>query len=380
MYYSDRLFLKKYYVMRIVIKVGSQAILSANGVPDLNQIEAIIIQIIKLREAGHQVVLVSSGAVAIGRETALRVIKHKYGTSVADKQLLASIGQPQLMAIYTQICERNGYIAAQLLLTKYDFQTKRSYNNILQLLQKSLAKDNVLVIINENDSVAVDELMFTDNDELSGIVAAQIAADKLLLLTSISGVYDKIPSDKTAKLIEEIHVSDELPDLSGKTAMGRGGMSSKLNTARKMARVGIMTHIANINNPNIITDLVLDDAKIGTRVIPEHKQSARKKYLAFTQGVAHAKIIVNWGLVKVLSNNNKSTSILPIGIESAHGEFKRGDLVEILDPDSNKIGVGIARYNSQKLAEYIGGKHHPELIHYDYLHIDYDAINHTGTK
>lgn len=360
--------------MRVVIKVGSQAILSSSGVPNITQIEAIIRQIIKLREANHQVILVSSGAVALGRHTAFRVIKHKYGTSVADKQLLASIGQPQLMAIYTQICEKMGYVAAQLLLTKYDFQTKRSYSNILQLLQKSLAQPNVIVIINENDSVAVDELMFTDNDELSGIVAAQIAADKLLLLTSISGVYDKNPNDENAKLIEEIHVTDTLPDLDGKTSLGRGGMSSKLNTARKMARVGIMTHIANISSPNIIINLVLHNAKIGTRIIPEHKQSARKKYLAFTQSIAPAKIIINWGLVKVLSNSAKSTSVLPIGIENYTGSFKRGDLVEILDPNSNKIGVGIARYNSQKLAEYIGSKNHPELIHYDYLHIDYDAI------
>lgn len=361
--------------MRIVIKVGSQAILSSTGVPNIPQIESIITQIIKLREAGHQVILVSSGAVALGREATFRVINHKYGESVADKQLLASIGQPQLMTIYTQICECHGYLAAQLLLTKYDFQTKRSYNNILQLLQKSLSQPNVLIIINENDSVAVDELMFTDNDELSGIVAAQIAADKLLLLTSTSGVYDKSPTENDAKLIKEIHVDDKLPDLSGKTTVGRGGMSSKLGTARKMARVGIMTHIANIAHPSIITDLVLNDAKLGTRVIPEHKQSARKKYLAFTQGTAHAQITVNWGLVTILSNSNKSTSILPVGIENYSGEFKRGDLVEILNPNCIKIGVGIARYNSQKLAEYIGSNHKPELIHYDYLHIDYDTIN-----
>ena len=140
----------------------------------------IIAQIIELQQAGHQVILVSSGAVVFRTWAFSRkVIAREYGNSVADKQLLASLGQPQLMAIYTKICEQQQYLAAQLLLTKYDFQTKRSYTNILRLLQKALSQSNVITIINENDSVAVEELMFTDNDELSGIIAAQIGADKL---------------------------------------------------------------------------------------------------------------------------------------------------------------------------------------------------------
>jgi glutamate 5-kinase len=360
--------------MRVVIKVGSQAILSAAGELLEERLNDIIRQIIQLREAGHQVILVSSGAVGLGRGTARRIANREYASSVADKQLLASIGQPQLMAHYNRICEAEGYLAAQLLLTKYDFQTKRSYTNILRLLQKSLAQANLLIIINENDSVAVDELMFTDNDELAGIIAAQVGADKLLLLTSIDGVYNKNPAEVDAELIREVKLEDALPDLAGKTSLGRGGMSSKLNTARKMARVGVMTHIANIAEANIIVQLVLDDTLIGTRVIPEHKQAARKKFLAFTQGHAEAQITVNWGLVKVLANSRQSTSILPIGVEKVSGVFKRGDLIEILNPEGNKIGVGVARYNSQKLSEYLGGKNHPELIHYDYLHIDYDAV------
>lgn len=360
--------------MKVVIKVGSQAILSPNGEPLIEVMENIIAQIIELQEAGHQVILVSSGAVALGRGVARRVNGREYGVSVADKQLLASLGQPQLMALYSKICEARGYLVAQLLLTKYDFQTKRSYTNILRLLQKTLSQSHVLTIINENDSVAVDELMFTDNDELSGIIAAQVGADKLLLLTSITGVYDKNPTEADAKLIEEVRLSDSLPELSGKTSLGRGGMSSKLNTARKMASVGVMTHIASIDEPDVIRRLVIAEDKIGTKVIPEQKQAARKKYLAFTQGQAHAQITANWGLVKVLAQAETSTSILPIGIEAFNGSFKRGDLLEIMNPAGVKIGVGVARYNSQKLSEYIGGKNYPELIHYDYLHLEYDAI------
>lgn len=359
--------------MKVVIKVGSQAILSPEGEALETVMTNIIAQIIELQQAGHQVILVSSGAVALGRGISRRVIAREYGNSVADKQLLASLGQPQLMAIYTKICEQQQYLAAQLLLTKYDFQTKRSYTNILRLLQKALSQSNVITIINENDSVAVEELMFTDNDELSGIIAAQIGADKLLLLTSISGVYDKNPLEADAKLLEEIHLNDSLPELAGKTTLGRGGMSSKLNTARKMASVGVMTHIANIAEPNVITRLVLGSDKIGSKVIPEHKQTARKKFLAFTQGQAQAQITANWGLVAALSKHD-AISILPVGIEAFEGNFKRGDLIEVLNPAGDKIAIGVARYNSGKLQEYIGGKNHPEFIHYDYLHIDHDAI------
>lgn len=359
--------------MRIVIKVGSQSILSADGKPLIEVMESVIEQMIALNKAGHQVVLVSSGAVALGRGISRKTLSREYGSNIADKQLLASLGQPQLMAIYTKICENKGYLASQLLLTKYDFQTKRGYTNILRLLQKSLAQENIITIINENDSVAVDELMFTDNDELSGIVAAQIGADKLLLLTSIDGVYTKNPSEPDAELIQEVKLSDELPDLNGKTSLGRGGMSSKLNTARKMARVGVMTHIASLAEPRVIERIVLENGLLGTRVIPEHKQAARKKYLAFTQGNPHAQITANWGLVKALTKNH-ATSILPIGIEKFSGEFKRGDLLEIINPDGVKIGIGIARYNSIKLTEYIGKHNHPELIHSDYLHIDYDIL------
>lgn len=354
--------------MRVVIKIGSQSILHSDGTPLIDVMTSVIEQIIQLNAQGHQVVLVSSGAVALGRGLSRKVLNREYGSNVADKQLLASLGQPQLMAIYTKLCEERGYLAAQLLLTKYDFQTKRSYTNILRLLQKSLAQENLITIINENDSVAVDELMFTDNDELSGIVAAQIGADKLLLLTSIDGVYTKNPSEPDAEIIKEISLSDAMPELNGKTSIGRGGMSSKLNTARKMAQIGVMTHIASLSEPQIILRLILDNELLGTKIIPEHKQAARKKYLAFTQGNPHAQITINAGLVAALCKNH-ALSILPIGVESFCGEFKRGDLLELIDVDGKKIGVGIARYNSARFAEYIGEHNKPELIHSDYLHL-----------
>lgn len=362
--------------MKIVIKVGSQTIISPKGEVLVNVIADLIRQIIILQKQGIKVILVSSGAVALGRIITNRIGNHSYGGSIADNQLLASIGQPHLMAIYTKICDAHELMVSQLLLTKHDFQTKHSYTNILRLLQKSMSQANLLTIINENDSVAVEELMFTDNDELAGIIAVQIGADKLLLLTSIDGVYDKNPEEPDAKIIPVINLKDKLPELSGaKTLLGRGGISSKLNTARKIAHIGIMTHIASIAKTDVILRLVNNNEYIGSRVIPEHKKAGRKKLLALGNINATAKIIINDCLVNVLSQGQNSTSILPIGILTFDGEFIKGDLIEIVNSKNKKIGIGIARYNSQKLAQYIGNKNKPVFIHYDYLHINYDTID-----
>lgn len=361
--------------MQVVIKIGSQAILSTDGKILEDVIHNIIKQIIALQNNGIKVILVSSGAVALGRITAKDIANRVYGNSIADKQLLASLGQPRLMAIYAKICDSYKVMVSQLLLTKYDFQTKRSYNNILRLLQKTLSQTMVLTIINENDSVAIEELMFTDNDELSGIIAAQVGADKLILLTSVDGVYDSNPLDPKAKLIPVISWKDQLPEIStDKTSMGRGGMLSKLATARKMASVGVMTHIANASEANVIVRLVLENEQLGTSIIPRSRKSSLKRFLAFGSNITAASITVNNGLVKVLANEQNTISILPIGITAFTGDFKTGDIVDILTEDGSKIGVGVAKYNEQKLKEFIGGKHHPVFIHYNYLHIDYSLI------
>ena len=354
----------------VVIKVGSQAILSPNGEILEDVMRNIIEQIINLQSQGIKVILVSSGAVALGRSTSKRIANRTYGNTIAEKQLLASLGQPRLMAIYARLCEEYGVIASQLLLTKYDFQTKRSYNNIVRLLQKALSQSGILTIINENDSVAIEELMFTDNDELSGIIAAQVGADKLLLLTSVAGVYNGNPSNPEAELIPVIKLKDQLPELSDKTTMGRGGMQSKLSTARKMATIGVMTHIAHANEKNVILRLVLGNENLGSRVEPKSRKSALKRYLAFGNNIVAASISVNEGLVKILAKEHSSVSILPVGIVSYNGEFKKGDIVDILNPQGEKIGVGVARYNWQKLKEYIGGQHHPVFIHYNNLHLE----------
>lgn len=362
---------------KIVIKVGSQAIISESGQVLESVMEDLVLQIVNLQRQGVQVILVSSGAVALGRIIAKEITGLTYSNSIADKQLMASFGQPRLMAIYTRLCAKYDIIASQILLTKYDFQTKRGYTNILRLLEHSIASPQVLTIINENDSVAIEELMFTDNDELSGIVAAQIGADKLILLTSIDGVYDGNPSNPESKLIPIINYKDTNVDTSGnKTSLGRGGMLSKLSTARKMASVGIMTHIAHVNEKNVLHRLVIDDEMLGSRVLPTTRKTSLKRYLAVGDVHSNAFIKINNGLLDtLLKSSTGCVSLLPVGIISCSGDFKKGDLVEIITQNNKKVGVGIAHYNQAKLEEYIGQQNKPYFIHYNYLYIDYVKIS-----
>jgi len=212
--------------------------------------------------------------------------------------------------------------------------------------------------------------MFTDNDELSGLIAAQINADKLIILTSVPGVYDGHPNDPNSRLISIIDPKERgWPEVSTVTStQGRGGMSSKLNTSRKMSDLGVTTHIATVAEPQVIMR-ILNGEKLGTTILPTKKKSNIKRWMAFNEGKENASIYINSCLFDILKENKRVLSILPVGIENYKGDFKKGDLIDILAPDENKIGIGIARYDAEKLREYLGVKGKPALIHYDHLHI-----------
>lgn len=190
--------------MKIVIKVGTQSILSSDGTPFEPIMLHLVEQIVTLQKAGHYVVLVSSGAVASGRKVASQFLGRQYGSSIGEKQVLASLGQYELMHVYASMLKEHNMLASQLLLTKQDFQTRQHYLNISRLLHEILGNKKIVPIINENDSVAIEELMFTDNDELSGLIAAMINADKLIILSNVEGVYTKHPNETGSELISII--------------------------------------------------------------------------------------------------------------------------------------------------------------------------------
>lgn len=356
--------------MKIVVKVGTQAILSDKGEIQESTIISLVKQIVDLQSKNHHVVLVSSGAVGTGRRMARDFFKREYGSSLAEKQVLASLGQPELIHNYTQHFQKHGVLAAQLLLTKQDFNTRGHYLNIARILRELLAHTNIVPIVNENDTVAIEELMFTDNDELAGLIAAQIDADKLIILTSVHGVFDGLPEDPNSKIIPIIDPEDKLQKVSAiKSKHGRGGMISKLSTARKMSELGIMTHIAHINEKEVLSRLINQET-IGTKILPFKKKSNVKRWIAFNFHKSPAQIFVNQCLFDLIKDKTKVLSILPVGIEKYLGEFEKGDMITIMSPNGKKMGVGLAKYGSEKLKEYIGQNGKPVFIHYDHLVIE----------
>ncbi|BCA95818.1 glutamate 5-kinase [Legionella antarctica] len=355
--------------MNIVVKVGTQSILSHDGTPFEPIMLHLVEQIVMLQKAGHHVVLVSSGAVGSGRKVAHQTLGRQYGSSTGEKQLLASLGQHELMHLYSSMFKVHHILASQILLTKQDFRTRNHYLNIARLLREILQQKNIVPIINENDSVAIEELMFTDNDELAGLIAAQMNVEKLIILSNVKGVYTGHPEMHDAKIIPVIDPEQGWPEVSTvKSTQGRGGMSSKIATARKMSGLGITTHIASIDIPSVITRIMKQEL-LGTVILPSKKKSNIKKWIAYNDSKHNGSISINQGLFDLLKENKRAISILPVGIEQCNGEFKKGDLVEILAPKGKKIGIGIAKYDAIKLNEYLGQKDKPGFIHYDHLHI-----------
>jgi glutamate 5-kinase len=354
--------------MNIVIKVGTHSILAADGTPYEPVMLHLVEQIASLQKDGHHIILVSSGAVGSGRKVALDLLSKSFGNSIGEKQLLASLGQHELMRIYCSLFKTHHLLISQILLSKHDFQTRYHYLNIARLLREILRHKNIIPIINENDSVAVEELMFTDNDELAGLIAAQINADKLIILTHVEGVYSGPPNHPDSQLISEIYPDKGWPMVSQeKSTQGRGGMLSKLQTARKMSALGITTHIASINTSFVIKRIV-EQESVGTVIFPRKKKSNIKRWMAYTDDKLMGSICINQGLVEIIEEGKRVISILPVGIEQCSGAFKKSDLVEIVTRDGKKIGVGIAKYDVNKLSTFLGQKEKPEFIHYDHLH------------
>lgn len=356
--------------MKIVIKVGTQAILTKEGIERFDAMENLVRQIATLKKAGHSVILVSSGAVGKGRQVVKENLGLEYGHSMAEKQVLASIGQPVLLETYSRLLHHQGMLGSQLLLTKQCFHTRQHYLNIARILRVLLESRHILPIINENDSVAIEEHMFTDNDELAGLVASQLNADKLVILTGVKGVYDGHPDDPRSQLISVLHPCEkEWPQVSAlKSHLGRGGMLTKLGIARKMADLGITTHITCLDEEDGILKILAGDS-LGTTILPVKRKSNIKRWIAWTQGQQRGAVIVNERLFHLLKENKKVISLLPVGLEQCRGDFKRGDLVEIETSHGRKIGVGIARYGADVLQSYLGQKGKPAFIHYDHLHL-----------
>jgi len=354
---------------RIVVKVGSQVLTRKDGKLDVTRMSALVDQIAELHKNNIEVILVSSGAVAAGK-TEIKA-KAKLDT-ISARQLYSSIGQVKLINRYSDLFYQHGIICGQILATKEDFATRRHYLNQRNCMSVML-ENKVIPIVNENDAISVNELMFTDNDELSGLVAAMMGCRKLIILSNIDGIYNDNPNKPDAKIFREIDAhKDNIESCiqSSKSSTGRGGMKTKYNIACKVAEEGIEVVITNGKRENILTDLIKGKDILSTRFIPSDKGATSiKKWIAHSDGFAKGEIYINDGAKEVILSG-KAVSVLPIGVTKIIGNFEADDIVRIIDESGKQIGIGKVSYSSDKAKETIGKSNKKAIIHYDYLYIE----------
>lgn len=357
--------------MRIVIKVGSNVLTRSNGKLDVTRMSALVDQIAQLRQQGVEVILVSSGAVAGGRGE--MQIRHKLD-SVEQRQLFSALGQVKLINLYYDLFREYGIHIGQILTMKESFATRREYLNQRACMEVML-DNGVLPIVNENDTVSVTELMFTDNDELSGLIASMTDADQLVILSNIDGIYDGSPKDPKSQVIPVVSPNRDLSDYiqQEKSGFGRGGMSAKCNIARKVANEGIKVIIANGKRDRILTDLLM--ASPDTE-LPPHTEftpnpepaSTMKKWIAHCGSFAKGKIYVNDKAAEALCGN-RAVSLLMVGVTAVEGDFEEGDIVSIVDSQDRVLGIGRSGYSCCE-ARLLTGKHDVKpVIHYDYMYL-----------
>lgn len=356
------------YYNSITIKVGSNVLTKPDGMLDLQRIEHLTSQISRLHKMGIGVVLVSSGAVAAGRSMVTNRIARD---QVSERQLLSSVGQVKLVNIYSELFAKNGLTCSQVLVTKQDFSTREHYLNMKNCLSV-LLENKIVPVINENDAVSVTALMFTDNDELAGMVSSMMSTDALFILSNVDGIFTGMPGEPGSELVPLIREGeDDLEKYISTTRsnFGRGGMLTKCRVALKTADSGVAVHIANGTRDNIIMDLATIPGKVQhTRFEPDSPKPAIKKWIAYAEGFAKAEVEVNEGACEALTGT-KARSLLLAGVISFGGDFKKGDLLRIKDRKGQLIGIGRAQYEKSVAIRHLKDERYRPLVHYDYLFI-----------
>jgi glutamate 5-kinase len=334
----------------VVVKLGTNALVDATGRLDLAFLDRIAAQLAAVARAGKRPVLVSSGAVASGVGI-LGLASRPPG--LAERQALAAIGQATLAHRWEVALAGCGLVAAQVLLTYDDFTERERYLNLTATFQALFAYGAVPVI-NENDTVAVQELTVGDNDRLSALVATQLGAERLILLTDIDGVYDADPrTNPLARRLREIAVvgAKELSAAGGPGARGRGGMRSKIEAARLASGAAVTTHIALAREPQVIERIIKGEA-LGTRIPGGGERAdSRKRWLAVARRVK-GQIHVDAGAANALTRRGKS--LLAAGIVSLSGRFERGDTISIVAADGEEIARGLASLSVSELEQVLG--------------------------
>ncbi|MBP1999598.1 glutamate 5-kinase [Paenibacillus shirakamiensis] len=360
-------------MQRVVVKIGSSSLTSPEGGLNSLSVRFFAKEIASLRLAGYQVLLVTSGAVAAGFREMGYVERPK---QLHEKQAAAAVGQALLMQSYREAFQIHNIPAAQILLTRTDFLHRKRMGNASMAVEE-LLKQGVLPIVNENDTVSVDELKFGDNDTLSALVANLLKADHLIILTDMDGLYTSDPRiDPSATRIECVpEITADIYSLAGGSgsSVGTGGMRSKMDAAKIATRGGVPVFIGQSTEPGQLLEAVQGRGR-GTYF--ETKTTSlpmKKQWLAFLS-TPLGTLMVDEGAEKALIHGGRS--LLPVGVRSVEGHFQSGDVVEVISPSREILGRGIVNYSEQQLTEVMGlpsqdrmkkteGSHRLEVIHRD---------------
>ena len=365
----------RYYMKRVVVKIGSNILTDAKEGLNTRRIHSIAKDVAGLTDLGFEVVLVSSGAIAAGMK---KLGLKERPKDVKLKQASAAIGQSSLMWAYEKSFSEFHKKVAQVLLTRDDFSDRRRYINSKNTLT-TLLTYGVIPIVNENDTVAIDEIKFGDNDNLAALVASLIEAERLIILSDVDGLYTEDPkTHPSARIIE--YVEEIMPELESRakgagSMVGTGGMYSKLLATKKAVNHGITVHIVNGKKEGLLCTL-MKGKHSGTLFKPkEGKLSLKKGWIAYSSR-AKGSIIIDEGAVKAIIQGGKS--LLPSGIISIEGEFDIGDSVYCLDSKRTRIAKGLTNYSfseverikgkkTSEIEKILGYKYSDEVIHRDNL-------------
>ncbi len=370
------------HTKKILIKIGSAVLTGAEGL-DLKIINSLVAEMSELVHNGYSVVLVSSGAIASGKHRLNITGKLK---SIPEKQAAAAVGQGRLMRVYSKSFEKKGIHVAQILLTLSDLTNRQRFLNIRNTLS-TLMDWKVIPVINENDTVAVDEIKFGDNDNLASMIANIVEADLFINLTNIEGLYDRNPAEfKKAKFIGLVsEFTDEIESIATAetSSVGTGGMKSKVLAAKKVTAIGIPCIIAPGKKKKVLTDIIAGK-EIGTLFLPmANRLNSKKCWIAFTLR-SRGKLIVDDGARKALLEKGKS--LLPSGVVDVEGDFNLGDPVSCVDSGGTAIAKGLVNFNSAEIRKIMGlktAKIEPTLGHKDYeevIHRDNLVITKQNNK
>lgn len=372
-------------IRRATIKLGTKVVSGKDGQLRLDILSRVIKDIAEARERGQEILLVSSGAIGLGK----RALKIREKADLPLKQACAAVGQNLLMNAYQSLFSKFDLSVAQVLVTAEDLADRRRYLNLREML-KELLKRNVIPIINENDSVSTMEIeelgkdkVFGDNDKLSALVASKLGSDLLILLTDVDGIYEDNPNHaESAKRMSVIHGIASLESIkkTGKSSVGRGGMAAKIDAIRLASLSGLSTIVSSGEIEGVVGQAlsVTNTEKIDfpcTYISPSQNIRGRTHWIGFSSGI-EGTLTINRGAQRALEE--KKASLLPVGVTEVNGRFNKGDVVRVQSEDGTEVARGIVEYSDQEAREFIGMKSEeiidkfgkkttPEVIHRDKL-------------